>query len=491
MGRGRRHTKAEKRGSSHPRPTPSAGRRRVIPLIVLGALVLGAAAWFGRDTATADPAVARPADFDQLDPQLRAYLGDFIDQAEAAPRDARSHADLGLVYAANALWQEARLCFDSAATLTPDDPLPAYHAALAAYKQGFVAQALAEYQAVTERFPQFAPAFHRLGDLLIDHGDLDAAETAFRRVTELKPKLAHGYTGLGEVELMRRRFDRAERLLEKASKLSPRDRSIRHRLGLAYRGVGKRAEAEQSLRIGLDSRKRYMPDPWSSKMRQHKKLVADQISTSLRLMRAGRLAEAITLLEQAHHWHPDNIELMNNLASAYIEAKQPDRALVILQRAAAADDNAFFTQINLSACYTRMGRIEEALRHADRAIELSPTTSQAHASRAICLILLRRFPDARQSLETALRYDPKNAKLCTDLGSVCNELQDYAAGAVHFARAAELAPSLLQAHIGLCEMNIRLGRFGEARQALSRAQGLEPDDPRVVRLAKWIERNAR
>src|SRR6185503_13444839 len=54
-----------------------------------------------------------PADLEKLDPQLRDYLRLQLKWVQKKPVDPTRQATLGIVYAANLLWSEARRCFSN------------------------------------------------------------------------------------------------------------------------------------------------------------------------------------------------------------------------------------------------------------------------------------------------------------------------------------------------------------------------------------------
>ena len=433
-----------------------------------------------------------PADMDQLDAQLRSYVRDFIGRVQASPGDPDAHAALGRVYAANSLWAEAAACFGHAGQLDAGNPLPAYYSAIASHKLGDVEKATREFRELTVRFPSFAPGFHRYGDTLLLTGRIEDAEKAFRRAARLAPGAAEPHVGIGDIELRRGRFAEAAKGLETAARINPRLRTTRYLLGQAYRGLGRLDDAERELRIGLGARPTYMREDWSDDLPRHKKLLADQVGRAVNLLEAGRAVEAVTLLEEALRWHPDSVEGMNNLASAYLARKgHAAKARDLLKRALEIDASAFATHINLSAAYSELGQLDLALQHADRAVAISPTTAQAHVTRAVGLIAIKRYAEARRAFETATRYDARNPNLFLDLGSICGALGQFRDAGAYFQKASELAPTMLAAHLGLCEMRFRLGQAAEARQALEAARRLDPTDQRVVKLDRLLSGSRR
>ena len=64
-----------------------------------------------------------PADLEKLDPQLRDYLRLQLKWVQQKPVDPTRQATLGIVYAANLLWAEARRCFSNVTRINPKEPL--------------------------------------------------------------------------------------------------------------------------------------------------------------------------------------------------------------------------------------------------------------------------------------------------------------------------------------------------------------------------------
>jgi tetratricopeptide (TPR) repeat protein len=151
------------------------------------AITLSATALYFRN-ATPLPEVPTPSDLSKLEPQLREYVEEKVKWVRAAPRDARRQATLGLVYAANSLWPEARLAFRNAVQLNPKEPLAHLYAAVSTQETGDFDEALNLYRQLTLQFPNFAPGFYRLGEALLRAGAVAEAETAFRQLITLAPQ---------------------------------------------------------------------------------------------------------------------------------------------------------------------------------------------------------------------------------------------------------------------------------------------------------------
>ncbi|MHC4981064.1 MAG: tetratricopeptide repeat protein [Planctomycetota bacterium] len=482
----RRHAAAEARRARHsPRGREPARPARwprygaVALLIVL----VGVAGYLGWQRLRPVPAVVSPREPDALDPQFRAYVKGFIESVQAAPRDAGRHATLGLVYEANQLYPEAQASFRTAVELDPDEPLAKYHLALTTQEVGDADAGLAMLQQLARQHPDFAPGQHRLGDTLLEAGDIEGASLAFMRVIEQAPGEPDGYVGLADARLQAGEYVRAVELLTTALRLRPNDGMARFLLGTAYQRLGRQDEAARELSRGAQAGKRPMTDAWSKQMPQHAKDLSRQSRRALAFLRAGAPQRAAELYEVILAWHPENVDMMNNLALAYMDLRQLDKARDVLLRAERANNTRYATYTNLAFCHIRLGELDQALQFADRAVALAPNVAQTHRIRGRCLKELDRVEEAIAALETTVSLDPQNAIYRQQLGGELARAGRFAEAKQQFEVAVRTAPSDLQAHLGLCNACLNLGQADEARAALSAAKRLAPNDPRVAATA--------
>ena len=121
-----------------------------------------------------------------------------------------------------------------------------------------------------------------------------------------------------------------------------------------------------------------------------------------------------------------------------------------------------------------------AERRFDRAIELNPSYEFAHRSRALLMVYLGRFDEARASINRALDIDPFNPFVASLAG-------DVYAWSGHTERALELYHEASALDVGhplgyqgaaviLCER----GNVDEAEALFDKARVLSEDDPLVV-----------
>ncbi len=133
------------------------------------------------------PPVLLPENLDRLDPAVAELVERQVAEVEARPRDAAAHGELGLVYEANVLWDEARSAFENAVLLDPAAVWWRFHLALAKREAGDPEGALSVLRSLAAERKSFPALEQRFGEALFEAGDLEAAEAAFRRLIETEP----------------------------------------------------------------------------------------------------------------------------------------------------------------------------------------------------------------------------------------------------------------------------------------------------------------
>ena len=428
-----------------------------------------------------------PADLERLDPQLRAYLVEKLNWVREKPRDANRQSTLGMVYASNGLWEQAREAFRNAGRLARRQPLPAMYAAVATQELGDVKEALRLFHELTVRFPDFAQAYARLGDASLRAGEVAAAEAAFRRLVASAPGERRGYSGMGDVKLRYGEYAEAAKELEKAIQLAPSEKIAHHLLGLAYRGLGRAEDAEIELRRGLNAQYYPMPDPWEATASQHMKLLPDLFEMAKQYSAAGKPDKAVAILEEALKFHPGNIGVMNHLAVAYNGSGLPQKGRDLLLQVIGEDNRNVSAYVGLSYSCTALGAYDGAISYACRAIELATNNAQGYVAKANALLASEQDNDALAALESAFRCDPKNADIQMMMGDVCLKNLNLTKEAIdHYESAAKLEPVLVSAYVRIAQLHIERSEPGQSREAIRMIRKLAPTSPALKLLEERL-----
>lgn len=379
-----------------------------LPIVVVAVTT---SALFWRETPTV-PAVVTPEEFEALDPMVRSYVSGFLDKARATPRSAEVRATLGLVLAANELWEESGASFEAASRLDPRNLLARFYLGVVRQKLGDLKTAIALFEKVKEEFGGFPALHYRLGELRLKEGDLSRAAKEFQKVINSRPRSAYGYSGLAAVRVRQKDFQSAQSLVDSAIERAPNSLRARYLRGLVYRKLGRSNDAEKELRKGLgSSRNRMMSDPWSRALLDHNYGIQGRIRTAMEFSRAGKHQNAQIVLKQTLRYHPEEFHVLNNLGIAELSLDNPQKALEYLLRAERSGPRRPEAHLSLTAVYENLGELQKALKHARVAEALQPESSRPLLSRARLHAKLGQRSEALAALDEAMRHDPDNPKV--------------------------------------------------------------------------------
>lgn len=130
----------------------------------------------------------------------------------------------------------------------------------------------------------------------------------------------------------------------------------------------------------------------------------------------------------------------------------------------------------------RAGRLQEAVALYARAIELEPAAVSPYVSRSKALFLLGRFDDSVEDATKAIELEPNDLNLLADAyvarGAAYGSLGRFDDSVDDSTKAIELEPSdvniLASAYFNRATGRLNLGRFNEAVDDATKAIELEP-----------------
>jgi tetratricopeptide (TPR) repeat protein len=109
------------------------------------------------------------------------------------------------------------------------------------------AEAQAEFRKVLEANPVHTAALTDLGDIHLRNGQREEASKLFTKAIEVQPVAVPARVGLAKVHIAEKQWPKALEQLEAAAKIAPAEEGVYYNLMLAYRGLGRQADAKQAL----------------------------------------------------------------------------------------------------------------------------------------------------------------------------------------------------------------------------------------------------
>jgi tetratricopeptide (TPR) repeat protein len=249
-------------------------------------------------------------------------------------------------------------------------------------------------------------------------GQLDAAAAEFQKATELDPKLAVAFVDLGDVYIEKRDYAAAIPPLKRAVELNPSLEAAHRLLGYALLAQGYASEA--------------IP---------HLEKAHEVDALGIALLEAGRLPDAVTVLQKALAQNPNDPDLLYYYG----------RAAGLVSKQVFDDLEARF-----------------------------PDSARAHQMMAQDYAALRDVPAAEHEFLEALRLRPGSAGLHLEFGELYARAQQWDKAAEQFQIETETQPGSPEAFYRLGEALVQLGKFHEAREALAHSDQLKQDMPETL-----------
>ena len=225
--------------------------------------------------------------------------------------------------------------------------------------------------------------------------------------------------------LNRKEYDKALLTAGKLAQRQPNNPVAYNLLGAAYLAKDDKANARQSFEKGLALKTDYFPAAinlakmdFQDKDLEHGRALFANIlaedSKNLRAMlalaqfeaAAGNMKESIAWLEKARKENPAAVEPRSILVNYYLQAKDPQRALVIASEARTANANQPDVLDMLGRAQLAVGETSSALATYSTLVNLTPKLPLAHFRLAAVQIATNNQRAAIPSLKKALELNP-------------------------------------------------------------------------------------
>lgn len=163
-------------------------------------------------------------------------------------------------------------------------------------------------------------------------------------------------------------------------------------------------------------------------------------------LKEGNCRQAELALSTAHKLEPNNSNILNNLGNAlYRQNKLKDSIVVYKKALALQNDEPYKIWANLGNSYGDLGRIDEAQKAFDKAVELKDDFAPAYLGRGRMFFESGKLNLAEKELESAVKYKDDYASAYYYLGRVeaqKNKLEE-AASALQKSLTYERNPQYL------------------------------------------------
>jgi tetratricopeptide (TPR) repeat protein len=398
----------------------------------------------------------RENDFVAADNDLRIVV-------ELAPTYTPAWLRLGFLRIKRDAFDEARICFERAVALAPDDVRTRYSLISFEARHGLRGDPRQQLLALTAAHPGIRELHELLAELHTVAGDDAGAAQERQRVRMAGRRIAYPDPWLDALAL--RCFDSNRLTL----------------LGAALEQQGRYAEAEKLLEHAT----RVAPqDPglWD--------LWADVAAEQ------GRSAEVRALLTRAVAAAPDDPTLRARLARVLSKEKEFTEGVAVARHALDRWPANAMLRTTLGTILREAGRTEEACAELQEVVRVDATQVEAHYQLGVCRLQLSQRDAGRAEVEKALAMRPDHPEALFVLGGLAIEAGDLATAEPYVSRLYDMRPGDARSRSLFAALHLFKGRAadrageGDAAEKLYRAGiAADPDlAPLPLELAQLEER---
>ncbi len=456
--------------------------RRV--LLALSVLVPG----FGAACSRQPIAPAVLSETRLIDAEVLELIATKVAAVRAAPSDARAHADLGLAYEANALWDVAGESFAHALTLDDSKPIWIYHQAIALHEAGQTEAGLAALRQAARELPADPAVQQRLGQWLLERGDSEGARAAFLKALASRPDQPEFLAGLAGVELAHERWNEAQALARRALRSAPGYLPASFAVGRALQGLGRHEEAKPWLAAGVNASVSWYPDELHGDLVRYVLASGALAAEGANASERGDFSHAVELFEKLVQRKPEDPEMLNNLGANLVEIGRLERADQVLAKALAVAPQSFAVHLNLSELHLRRNKLAEARDEAARAVEIGGTIGRTHFQFARVLGAQQDHAGAYRELKAAVAFDARDVRMFLALTQTAMNLGLAEEARGWCRRALELDTSSVPGRGMQGILALGAGDIEEAHAALVVLEQVAPKDPSTARLRNEMQR---
>ena len=290
---------------------------------------------------------------------------------------------------------------------------------------GQMPAAEAIYRQILAAAPQFHPAYHALGLMAHQFGNLPLAAELVAKAVAIDGNSGMYQRNLGEMYRRLEKLDLAIAHGQRAVMLEPNDAAAHSNLGIAFYDQKNwdAAEACQTRAIALE---------------------------------------------------PNMPAALNNLGSIQRERKNNTEAIAFYRRAIAADAKYTEPLNNLGALLVLESEYEEAREVLKQALQLAPSYSDAHCNLGFALNGLDEHVEAFSHFQTAIQLRPSYAEAYLGIAKVHQERHDLAAAEKAARHGVLLRAEKPDAHNVLGEILMEASQTQQAMECFDHALALDP-----------------
>lgn len=198
---------------------------------------------------------------------------------------------------------------------------------------------------------------------------------------------------------------------------------------------------------------------------------------ALKLLQAGKIADAIAQLNSHLSKNPDDTQILLLLARVLANQGVIDKAIPLLRKITEISPNHGEAHFGIAELERTRGNSDAAKSSYEKAIRYLPNDPIPPYNFATLLHKMGFYNEGRLAYEEALNRNPKFAEAIINLGNVDFHEKKFDSAEARYKRALEINGALPQVHHGLGLIAERRGEIDSAEYFFRKAIALNPQHP--------------
>jgi tetratricopeptide (TPR) repeat protein len=264
-------------------------------------------------------------------------------------------------------WQNSLTLWEYALKVTKNNYIAENNYASALSEQGRFIESEKHLRNAVLIYPKYSDALLGLGNLLLNQKKFNEAIYYYDELVRQQKGSAEFYCNLAFALATQKKYDEAMKSLTTALELDPNFPDIHKKMGLLLLDTGKLNEAigyfNQALITG-----------------SNKEDIYECLGTAYH--RSGNYEQAIQSWTKALELKPENASILNNLAwflatGVNVTAEDANKAIGFAERACELTEHKDSGTLDtLAAAYAAAGRFEDAVKTANKAVDIAKAAGQ-------------------------------------------------------------------------------------------------------------------
>lgn len=200
----------------------------------------------------------------------------------------------------------------------------------------------------------------------------------------------------------------------------------------------------------------------------------------LSLVRQGQLSQAETLYLSGLAKSPTHAQIANNLASLYYKQQDFDKAIFYYQQAITQKPDYLAAHYNLALSYMKLNQFDLAISQLREVILLAPHHGHAHFHLANLLTQSGQLDESSQHYQIAIAQQPALVAAYTNLAAIHLKQNALSDAKKYYDLALALDPNVAQVHFNMGVITADQGHLTQAVSHYEKAIALMPHYPEAL-----------